>query len=81
MIKNEFARRNTGILVLMAVLIAIPAAAQQNLMRILSPSAGTVVRPGANNYDIRFGRSIGRKTCVDRATAVGSGRDLFGGNG
>lgn len=46
MIKNEFARRNTGILVLMAVLIAIPAAAQQNLMRILSPSAGTVVRPG-----------------------------------
>ncbi|MGA2647393.1 MAG: Ig-like domain-containing protein [Candidatus Sulfotelmatobacter sp.] len=44
--KNNFPRRNTGILILTVGLIAVPTGAQQSLMRILSPSAGTVVRPG-----------------------------------
>jgi large repetitive protein len=43
---NKFARRIAGVLILMAGFIAAPSGAQQSRLRVLSPSAGTVVRPG-----------------------------------
>ncbi len=43
---NKFARRIAGVLVLIAGFIANPSGAQQNRLRVISPSAGTVVRPG-----------------------------------
>ncbi len=43
---NKFARRIAGVLVLIAGFIATPSGAQQDRLRILSPAAGTVARPG-----------------------------------
>jgi large repetitive protein len=43
---DKLAGQIAGILVLIAGIMAVPSGAQQNLVRILSPSAGAVTRPG-----------------------------------
>jgi len=44
--KKESVRQVASVLALVAGFIAVPCGAQQNLLRILSPSTGTVVHPG-----------------------------------
>jgi len=43
---NKNVLRLAGILALLAAFVAIPSGAQQSLLRIVSPGAGTVARPG-----------------------------------
>jgi hypothetical protein len=43
---NKFAWQIAGIVVLIAGIVVIPSGAQEGLVRILSPAAGAVARPG-----------------------------------
>jgi hypothetical protein len=43
---NKFAGQIAGILVLITGFMVVPSGAQENLVRILSPSTGAVARPG-----------------------------------
>lgn len=76
--KTKLARQDAAILVLLAGFIAIPAGAEQSLLRIVSPSAGTVVRPGQTvSISVAASPSV-EKLAVIGQRPLGVGETLSG---